>query len=265
MAELEARVSSGNGRNMSGEFPLWLKYGDVEMMYDVMQYGITRMILGGEKNSKEAVERFRELFEQIKAMSPLPEDGRNRGNSAFFDALRAVETCDSFEVVVEKVDRSLDEAVIAVLVHENAETSRFDLTRWLKIPKDAGGRKDQRQVEEIFEEYVERIGAMLVETSPVHAVRIVEYSAPLLVASDDWSFGDELKVTLQSLCEETFGPTAEFRSYRWKGREDEHLGFIDIDVVFAAPCGLGERFQELASERSDDILQQVAAAHLRSV
>lgn len=241
---------------MGGEFPLWLKFGDVEMMHDMMQYGLTRLIFGGEKNSKEAVARFQELFDQIKAMSPIPENGRNRGNSAFFDAFRAAETCDSFEVVVETRDRSMDEAVIAVLVHENGETSRFDLTHWLKLPTDSAGRKDPRPVEEIFSENAEKLAAMLVETSPVHAARIVEYSTPLLVAEEDWTWGDELKVTLQTICEETFGPEAEYREYNWKGRTDDHPGFVGIDIVFAGPSGLDSQVQELARERSEEILNR---------
>ncbi len=251
---MEARVSGGNGRNMGGEFPLWLKHGDIEMMYDMMQYGLTRLIFGGEKNSKEAVARFQELFDQIKAMSPIPENVRNRGNSAFFDAFRAAETCDSFEVVVETRDRSMDEAVIAVLVHENGETSRFDLTHWLKLPTDSAGRKDPRPAEEVFSEYAEKLAAMLVETSPVHAVRIVEYTAPILVSDDDWTWGDELKATLQTVCEETFGPEAEYREYIWKGRGDDHPGFVDVDVVFAAPDNLNAQVQKFARERTKEIL-----------
>lgn len=252
-------MSGGNGRNMSGEFPLWLKFGDVEMMYDMMQYGLTRQIFGGEKVSKEAVARFQELFDQIKAMSPIPENGRNRNVSAFFDAFRAAETCDSFEVVVEKLERSLDEAAIAVLVHENGETSRFDLTHWLKLPTDNAGRKDPRTVEEIFSENAEKLAAMLVETSPVHAVRIVKYSAPMLVPADDWTWGDELKVTLQTLCEETFGPEAEYREHHWKSRSDEHPGYVGVDIVFAAPAGFDAEMQDLARERTEEILLRADA------
>lgn len=247
-------MSGGNGRNMSGEFPLWLKFGDVEMMYDVMQYGLTRQIFGGEKISKEAVARFQELFDQIKAMSPLPEKGRNRGDSAFFDAFRAAETCDSFEVVVEKHERSMDEANIAVLVHQNGETSRFDLTHWLKLPTDKAGGRDPRSVEEIFSENVEKLADMLVETSPVHAVRIVKYAAPMLVPADDWTWGDELGVTLQTLCKETFGREVEYREYRWKNRSDEHSGYVSVEIVFAAPAGLDAEMQELARDRINEIL-----------
>lgn len=241
---------------MSGEFDLRLKFGDIEMMYDIMQYGVTRMVFGGEKNSREAVARFEALFEQIRAMSPLPEEGRSRGGSSFFDAFRAAETCDSFEVVVEKTARPLDQAVISVLVDENGATSRFDLTHWLKLPSDADGRKDPRQIEDVFAEYAERLADMLVETSPVHAVRFVKYSAPILVHVDDWTWGDELKGTLQKACEETFGLDAEYREHRWTKRSDGHPDYVGVDVVFAAPAGFDAEMQDLARERTEEILKQ---------
>lgn len=248
------------GRNMNGEFPLWLKYGDVEMLYDMMQYGLTRMVMGGEKNSKESVERFRELFEQIKAMSPLPEEARNRGASSFFDAFRAVETCDAFEVVAEKVDNSLDEATLAVLVHEAGEVQRFDLTRWLKMQRDERGKKDARPPEEIFSDHVEKLAGMLVEVSPVYASRIVEFRARLQVPEEDWTWGDKLRATMQTICSETFGEHAEYRGYDFKSRGDDFPGHIDIDVTIAAPSTLESFIAHAAERRTEALLEETRAS-----
>ncbi len=97
---------------------------------------------------------------------------------------------------------------------------------------------------------------MLVETSPVPAVRIVKYSAPMLVPADDWTWCDELKVTLQTLCEETFGQEAEYREHHWKSRSDDHSGYVGVDIVFAAPAGFDAEMQELARERTEEIMTQ---------
>jgi hypothetical protein len=247
-------MSGGNGRNMSGEFPLWLKFGDVEMMYDVMQYGLTRLMFGGEKNSKEAIERFTELFEQIKAMSPLPEKARNRGASAFFDAFRAVETCDAFEVFVEKGEGSLDEAVISVLVHEAGEVARFDLTHWLKVPDDAKGRKPARSLEEAFEENVERLADMLVQTSPVSASRVVEHRVRLLVDEDTETWRDEFEVAMAQLCLEMFGPEVEFRKYDYTSKGHDQPGFLGVDLIVAVPTVMLDVVEEKARSRNEDFV-----------
>lgn len=247
-------MSGGNGRNMSGEFPLWLKYGDIEMMYDMMQYGLTRMMFGGEKNSKESVERFKELFEQIKAMSPLPEKARDRGASSFFDAFRAVETCDAFEVFVEKGEGSLDEAVISVLVHESGEVTRFDLTHWLKVPEDAKGRKASRSIEEVFEENVERLADMLVETSPVSASRIVEHRVRLLVDEDTETWRDEFEEAMACLCREMFGPEVEFRKYDYTTRGPDQPGFVGVDLLVAVPTVILSVVEDKARSRNEDLI-----------
>lgn len=253
-------MSGGNGRNMSGEFPIWLKYGDVEMMYDVMQYGVTRMMFGGEKNSKEAVERFKEIFEQIKAMSPLPEEARNRGASAFFDAFRAVETCDAFEVFVEKGDSSIAEAVISVLVHKDGVATRFDLTHWLKVPEDAKGRDAKRTLEEVFSENVERLADMLAETSPVSASRIVEHRVRVLLEEGTETWRDCFRGKMSDLCRETFGPEVEFRDYDYRSVEPDHDGFEGIDLVVAAPTVLLSSIEQSARERTDRIVQGAAVS-----
>lgn len=247
-------MSGGNGRNMSGEFPLWLKYGDIEMMYDMMQYGLTRMMFGGEKNSKESVERFKDLFEQIKAMSPLPQKARNRGASSFFDAFRAVETCDAFEVFVEKGEGSLDEAVISVLVHESGEVIRFDLTHWLKVPEDAKGGKPSRTLEEVFEENVERLADMLVETSPVSASRIVEHKVRLLVDEDTETWRDEFEEAMARLCLEMFGPEVEFRKYDYTTRGQDHPGFLGVDLLVAVPTIILSVVEDKARSRNEDLI-----------
>lgn len=253
-------MSGGNGRNMSGEFPIWLKYGDVEMMYDVMQYGVTRMMFGGEKNSKEAVERFKEIFEQIKAMSPLPEEARNRGASAFFDAFRAVETCDAFEVFVEKGDSSIAEAVISVLVHKDGVATRFDLTHWLKVPDDAKGRDPRRTLEEVFEQNIERLAEMLSETSPVSASRIVEHRVRVLVEEGTETWRDGFREKMAELCRETFGAEVEFRDYDYRSMEPECEGYDGIDLVVAAPTVLLGTIEQSARARTDSIVLGAAAA-----
>ncbi|NTF23500.1 hypothetical protein G6L37_34585 [Agrobacterium rubi] len=242
-------MSGDDGRNMSGEFPLWLKYGDIEMMYDMMQYGATRMVFGGEKNSKEAIARFQELFEQIKAMSPLPEDARNRGASSFFDAFRAAETCDAFEIVVETVERSINEAVISVLVHENDEVSRFDLTHWLKIPPDAQGRKPSISLEEAFEENIERLADMLVEMSPIHASRIVEHRVSILIDEDTATWREEFSAEMTYLCRDEFG--AEYRDYEHRSREADFPGYVSVDLLVAVPTSIISQVDEAAARLRD--------------
>jgi hypothetical protein len=255
-------MSGGDGRNMSGEFPLWLRYGDVEMMYDIMQHGLTRMMFGGEKNSKESIARFKEIFDQLKAMSPLPVEARNRGESSFFDAFRAVETCDAFEIVVEKRDRQLDEAVISVLVQECGEMARFDLTHWLKVPVDAKGRKDARPLDEIFSDNIGRLSDMLVEVSPVAASRIVEFTVRIQVPGSDWTWGDDLRATMQAICCESFGEQVEYRGYDFQSRSEEGFpGFIDLDVVVAAPSTLDGFLRVAARRRTDAILEGQRLPH----
>lgn len=252
-------MGGGNGRNMSGEFPLWLKYGDIEMMYDVMQYGVSRMVFGGEKNSKEAVARFSELFDQIKAMSPLPEEARNRGASAFFDAFRAAETCDAFEVFVEKSDKGMAEAVISVVVHQDGDASRFDLTHWLKVPEESKG-KGSTPLEDVFEDNVERLAEMLVETSPMTASRIVEHRIRMLVDEDTQTWRDEFIEEMSSLCADMFGSEVEFRKYDYAHNGPDHPGFKGVDLVVALPTSLIAAVEEKVQARTDDMVSTAGLA-----
>lgn len=256
---MEARVSGGNGRNMGGEFPLWLKYGDIEMMYDVMQYGVARMAFGGDKNSKEAVARFSELFDQIKAMSPLPQEARNRGASAFFDAFRAAETCDAFEVFVEKSDEGMAEAVISVVVHRDGNAERFDLTYWLKAPEAFRGRNGT-PLDEVFEDNVERLAEMLVETSPMTASRIVEHRIRMLVDEGTQTWRDEFVQEMSSLCADMFGSEVEFRRYDHTTRGPDHPGFTGVDLVVALPTALIHAVDEKVLARIEEMVSAAGPA-----
>lgn len=239
------------GRNSGGEFPLWLNYGDVEMLVDVLQYGLTRLVFGGEKNSPEAVERFRQIFEQVKALSPIPEKARNVGTSAFFDAFRAAETCDAFEVFADYKDGR--EASIAVLVHEAGEAQRFDLTRWLEAPETTRRVKDPTELQAMYSEVVERIASMLTEVAPVEASRLIEHTASVHVRDEDWSWGDELAVTLQAICNETFGEHAEYRGYKSVPGRGEIEGYQEIRVTFCAPSFLKDHVETAARQRTEEI------------
>ena len=189
-------MANDDHSNSDTGFVIKFGFGDVEMMVDLLNYGVTRALMSGAATGRQTGERLKEILGQFKAISPIPRELRSASMGyEFLNAFEAVSECDWFSVTIEE-ERGYGptRTALRVDVGKESKTESFDLTDRIDVPRgdEGASRRD------VFENAASRIEDMLFSVAPMDAQLVGRTKLTIACHRDKYSYESERNIAAVS-------------------------------------------------------------------
>lgn len=232
-------MTNENKINKSGKVLMEFDLGDLMMVADAMMIGGNSAMMCSRNPAHQ--ERMYELTDKICSFLPIPKHSRRNGGYAWFDAVKAIQSCTHYDVfVVAEKNNGIEDKHKLII---EADNKQFLVS-------------DDRITEQVAMDAVEPLLEILDQQAPADAMRLTLMTADVHLAPEEQHYDFEKARPFLQAALDRIGQTDGFHASIRASKTNFDYRF-ENNTVFTVEIAAPKHQHDLVRERCAETIARL--------